>query len=120
MRMRKQVVIAAFLAWSGAAWSGAGAAEPARVPPDMARMAPMTDAELSKHVGEWLYDGDGMIVGSFERLRGKDEAVVHVSRFFSPGNRFVVVPDRDLGVAGGRVVLRHGTLASLEMLPETR
>lgn len=114
--MRNALAIAAVVLAS----SGAFAAPPARVPMDMAHMTSMTDSELAKHVGEWLYDQDGTILGSFERLRGKDAALVHVSTFFMPGNKFVVIPERDLGVSDGWVVLRSGTLASLEQLPEAR
>jgi hypothetical protein len=33
-------------------------------------MTPMTEAALASHVGDWIYDADGSIVGSLERLRG--------------------------------------------------
>jgi len=94
----------------------AAATAPHRVPLDMGAMAPMTVAGLPSHVGEWLYDPDGEVVGSLERLRGDGEALVRVSTYLMPGNRFVVVPVRDLGVVQGRVVLHGVAFSDLETI----
>ena len=40
------------------------AAAPQRVPMNMGAMTPMTEAALASHVGDWIYDADGSIVGS--------------------------------------------------------
>ena len=85
---------------------------------NMGAMTPMTEAALASHVGEWIYDADGSIVGSLERLRGAREAVVHVSTFFMGGNKLVVMPIEKLGVVDGKAVVHDATLASLEALPE--
>lgn len=98
--------------------STALAASPQRVPMNMGAMTPMTEAALASHVGEWIYDPDGSIIGSLERLRGTREAVVHVSTFFMGGNKLVVVPIEKLGVVDGMVVVHDATLASLKALPE--
>ena len=92
--------------------STALAAAPQRVPMNMGAMTPMTEAALASHVGDWIYDADGSIVGSLERLRGTREAVVHVSTFFMGGNKLVVMPIEKLGVVDGRSLcttrlLRH-------------
>jgi hypothetical protein len=93
------------------------AAAPQRVPMNMSAMTPMTEAVLASHVGDWIYDADGSIVGSLEQLRGAREAVVHVSTFFMGGNKLVVIPIEKLGVVDGKVVVHDATLASLEALP---
>ena len=97
--------------------STALAAAPQRVPMNMGAMTPMTEAALASRVGDWIYDADGSIVGSLERLRGTREAVVHVSTFFMGGNKLVVIPIEKLGVVDGRIVVHDATLASLEALP---
>jgi hypothetical protein len=100
--------------------STAFAATPQRIPMNMGSMRPITEAALPSHVGEWIYDADGSIVGSLERLQGSREAVVHVSTFFMGGNKLVVIPIEKLGVVGGKVVVHDATLASLKALPEAR
>jgi len=93
---------------------------PRRVPMDMGAMTPMTASMLPSHVGEWIYDPDGEVVGSLERLRGNDEALLHVSTYFMPDSRFVIVPVRYLGVVHGKVVLHGVTFRQLEMLPASK
>jgi len=90
------------------------------VPMSMSSMKPMTEAALASHVGEWIYGADGSTVGSLVRLRGSREAVVHVSVFFTDGNKFVVIPIEKLGIVDGKVVVHDATIASLEALPEAR
>jgi hypothetical protein len=122
--LRRGLLLGAVAALAGCAQAGGDAGQvpplasaPARrVPLDVGAMAPMTASALPSHVGEWIYDPDGEVVGSLERLRGDSEALVHVSVYLMPGNKFVVVPVRDLGLVGGRVVLHGVAFNDLETI----
>ena len=81
-------------------------------PLDMADMQPMSGHQLSSHVGGWVYAADGSVVGSLQSING-DQASLHVSAFFKPGDQPLTVPTQDLGVIHGKLVVHDTSFAQL-------